>query len=280
MSDTALVRRPAGGASAHAAPLVVAPAPMPPRALATDVRLMVSRCVRLSSRNIDAMITSLMLPILLMLLFVYLFGGAINTGTHYVTYVVPGVILLCAGFGSASTAVSVTQDLKGGIIDRFRSLDVGATALLGGHVVASVVRNLASTTLVLGVALAIGFRPRANALQWLAAAAVLLLFVLAISWLAAVAGLIASSPEAASGFTFMVMFLPYPSSAFVPIATMPGWLHGFARNQPCTPVIETLRGLLLDRPVGHAPWLAVLWCGGLIAVSVAASAVLFRRHAR
>src|SRR4051812_9931174 len=132
MSDTALVRRPAGRASAHAAPLGVAPAPMPPRALATDVRLMVSRCVRLSSRNIDAMITSLMLPILLMLLFVYLFGGAINTGTHYVTYVVPGVILLCAGFGSAMTAVSVSHDMTSGVIDRFRSMDVGGTAVVAG----------------------------------------------------------------------------------------------------------------------------------------------------
>jgi ABC-2 type transport system permease protein len=269
MSDLAVAR-----------PIVTAPAPAAPRSFLVDLGTMIGRSLRLSRRNVDAMVTALMLPIMLMLLFVYLFGGAIHTGTRYVTYVVPGVILLCAGFGSASTAVSVTQDLKGGIIDRLRSLDVGGSALLSGHVAASVIRNFASTALVLGVAFLIGFRPHAGPLDWLAAGGALLLFILAISWLSAVAGLLASSPEAASGFTFFVMFLPYPSSAFVPIDTMPTWLHGFARNQPTTPVIETVRALLLDKPVGHSPWLAVAWCGGITTVSIAAAAVLFRRQAR
>jgi ABC-2 type transport system permease protein len=239
---------------------------------------MVGRSVRVSSRQVDAMLTSLMLPIMLMLMFVYLFGGAIDTGTKYLTYVVPGVILLCAGFGAASTAVSVSQDLKNGIVDRFRSMDIGGAALLAGHVAASVARNLASTVLVLGVAFLIGFRPRATPLDWLAAAGVLLLFILAISWLSAAVGLLARTPEAAAGFTFFVMFLPYPSSAFVPIDTMPSWIHGFANHQPCTPVIETLRGLLLDAPVASAPWQAVAWCGGIMLASVAVSGVLFRRR--
>jgi ABC-2 type transport system permease protein len=239
---------------------------------------MVGRSVRVSSRQVDAMLTSLMLPIMLMLMFVYLFGGSIDTGTKYVTYVVPGVILLCAGFGAASTAVSVSQDLKNGIVDRFRSMDIGGAALLAGHVAASVARNLASTVLVLGVAFLIGFRPRATPLDWLAAAGVLLLFILAISWLSAAVGLLARTPEAAAGFTFFVMFLPYPSSAFVPIDTMPSWIHGFANHQPCTPVIETLRGLLLDAPVGSAPWQAVAWCGGIMLASVAVAGVLFRRR--
>jgi ABC-2 type transport system permease protein len=239
---------------------------------------MVGRSVRVSSRQVDAMLTSLMLPIMLMLMFVYLFGGSIDTGTKYVTYVVPGVILLCAGFGAASTAVSVSQDLKNGIVDRFRSMDIGGAALLAGHVAASVARNLASTVLVLGVAFLIGFRPHATPLDWLAAAGVLLLFILAISWLSAAVGLLARTPEAAAGFTFFVMFLPYPSSAFVPIDTMPSWIHGFANHQPCTPVIETLRGLLLDAPVGSAPWQAVAWCGGIMLASVAVSGVLFRRR--
>jgi ABC-2 type transport system permease protein len=204
--------------------------------------------------------------------------GAIDTGTKYVTYVVPGVILLCAGFGAASTAVSVSQDLKNGIVDRFRSMDIGGAALLAGHVAASVARNLASTVLVLGVAFLIGFRPRATPLDWLAAAGVLLLFILAISWLSAAVGLLARTPEAAAGFTFFVMFLPYPSSAFVPIDTMPSWIHGFANHQPCTPVIETLRGLLLDAPVASAPWQAVAWCGGIMLASVAVAGVLFRRR--
>ena len=244
----------------------------------TDSFTMIGRSLRLSRRNIDALMTSLMLPIMLMLLFVYLFGGAIHTGTAYVTYVVPGVLLLCAGFGSSLTAVSVSNDMTGGIIDRFRSMDVGGAAVLAGHVAASAVRNAASTLLVFGVAFLIGFRPHAGPLDWLAAAAVLLAFILAISWLSAAVGLLAKSPEAAGGFTFFVMFLPYPSSAFVPIDTMPTWLHGFARHQPATPVIETIRGLLLGTPVGNSPWLALAWCGGILAASVALSGVLLRRR--
>ncbi|MBX7267978.1 ABC transporter permease [Micromonospora sp. Llam7] len=240
--------------------------------------VMIARCVRLSRRNIDALLTSLLLPVILMLLFVYLFGGAIETGSAYVTYVVPGVLLLCAGFGAAGTAVSVTTDLTNGMIERLRTMDVGATSILTGHVVASVARNTVSTALVLGVAVAIGFRPAVEPLRWLAAAGVLLLFLLAVSWLSAAFGLLARTPEAASGYTFLVMFLPYPSSAFVPVETMPGWLRGFAENQPVTPVIESLRGLLLDTPVGSAPARAAAWCLGLLAVAVVLSGLLFRRR--
>jgi ABC-2 type transport system permease protein len=261
-----------------AAPTALRPRSRPAAALA-DWLTMAARCLRLTRRNLDALLTSLLLPIMLMLLFVYLFGGAINTGTRYVTYVVPGVLLLCAGFGASTTAVSVSQDMTGGIIDRFRSMDVGGAAVLAGHVAASVARNIASTVLVLGVGFLIGFRPSAGPLEWLAAAGILLLFILAISWLSAAVGLLAKSPEAAGGFTFLVMFLPYPSSAFVPIHTMPTWLHGFASNQPATSVIETLRGLLLGTPVGTSPWLALAWCGGILVASVALSGVLFRRRA-
>jgi ABC-2 type transport system permease protein len=241
-----------------------------------NVRTMIGRSVRLTSRNADAMITSLMLPVMLMLVFVYLFGGAIDTGTKYVTYVVPGVLLLCAGFGSSLTAVTVCTDMTNGIIDRFRSMDVGGAAVITGHVVASTARNLVSTVLVFGVAFLIGFRPSAGPLDWLAAVGVLLLFILALSWFSAAIGLLAKTPDAASGYTFMVMFLPYASSAFVPIGTMPSWLHGFARHQPITPIIETMRGLLLDLPVGTNPLRAIAWCSGIIAVSVVLSAVFFR----
>jgi ABC-2 type transport system permease protein len=195
----------------------------------------------------------------------------------YVTYVVPGVILLCAGFGSATTAVNVSQDLTRGIVDRFRSMDIGGPALLAGHVAASIVRNAASTVIVFAVALAIGFRPSAGPLDWLAVAGVLLAFMLAISWLAACIGLLARSPEAANGFTFFVMFLPYASSAFVPVDTMPSWIQGFAQHQPVTPVTETVRELLLGTGSGD-PWVALAWCGGILAVSIAASGVLFRKR--
>jgi ABC-2 type transport system permease protein len=239
---------------------------------------MSGRSVRLTRRNSEALISALMLPIMLMLLFVYLFGGAIHTGTQYVTYVVPGVLLLCASFGASLTAVAVSNDMTGGIIDRFRSMDVGGASFLFGHVVASLIRNAVSTVVVLGVAFAIGFRPHAGALDWLGAAAILMAFVFAVSWLSAVIGLLAHSPEAASGFGFAVMFLPYPSSAFVPIDTMPSWLRTFAEHQPITPVTESLRGLLLGTPVGDNPWQALIWSAGILLVAIAASGVLFRRR--
>jgi ABC-2 type transport system permease protein len=245
----------------------------------SDALTMSGRCLRLSRRNPEALLTSLMLPIMLMLLFVYLFGGAIETGTKYVTYVVPGLLLLCAGYGASVTAVSVSSDLTGGIVDRFRSLDVGGAAVLAGHVTASVVRNAASTAIVLGVGLAIGFRPHASLLEWVAAAGVLLAFVLALSWFAAVIGLLARSPEGANGFTFFVMFLPYPSSAFVPVDTMPSCIQGFAEHQPVTPVIETIRSLLLGTPAGSSPWQALAWCAAILAVSIALASALFRRRA-
>jgi ABC-2 type transport system permease protein len=254
------------------------PAPPRWRSVLSDWATMAGRSLRMARRNLDVLVTSLLLPVLLMVLFVYLFGGAIETGTRYVTYVVPGVLLLSAGFGVAMTAVSVTNDMTGGIIDRFRSLDVAGASILAGHVAASVIRNLASTVLVLAVAFAIGFRPSAGPLDWLAALGVLVLFIGAISWLSAAVGLLARSPEAAGGFSFLVMFLPYPSSAFVPIQTMPTWLHGVAANQPVTPVIETLRGLLLGTPVGSSPWKALAWSLGILVASVAVSGVLFRRR--
>ncbi|MGN9795560.1 ABC transporter permease [Streptomyces sp. OZ13] len=248
--------------------------------LLTPALTMTGRCVRLSRRDVDAVITSMMLPVMLMLVFVYFFGGAINTGTEYVNYVVPGILVLCSAFGSSGTAVRVSEDMKGGIIDRFRSLDVGGTSILAGHVVASTVRNVFSTALVLSVGLAIGFRPSASAAGWFAAAGILLAFLVAVSWLSAAVGLMARTPEAASGFTFFMMFLPYPSSAFVPVETMPSWLHGFADHQPVTPLIESLRGLLHDEPVGTAPWTALAWCGVILAVAVALSGVLFRARTR
>lgn len=157
-------------------------------------------------------------------------------------------------------------------------MDISGTALLAGHVAASLVRNAISTTLVLGVAFLIGFRPSASLAGWLLAIGILLLFVLAMSWLSAAIGLLSGSPEAANGFTFLVMFLPYPSSAFVPIETMPSWLQGFARHQPVTPMIETIRGALLGTPIGNNAWLSVAWCAAIIAVSVVIAAVVFQRR--
>jgi ABC-2 type transport system permease protein len=243
---------------------------------------MVARCVRLSVRRTDSLITSLSLPILLMVTFVYLFGNAIETGSpHYITYVVPGVLLLCAAVGSATTAVTVSEDFKGGIIDRFRSMDIRGVTVLSGHVAASLARNLISAVIVMGIAVAIGFRPHASVGAWLAAVAVLAMFVVAFSWLAAAFGLLVTSPEAAGSIMFVLMFLTYASSAFVPVRTMPWWLHGFANHQPATPVIETLRALLLGTGgvLSHAI-LAIAWCAGITVASILVAALLWRHRSR
>lgn len=258
----------------------LAPAPVAAPRAAWSALTLSARCVRLTSRNIETLLTSLTLPILLMLMFVYLFGGAIQTGSAYVTYVVPGVILLCAGFGAAQTAVTVSQDMGGGIVDRLRAMNIGGGAILTGHVVASVARNIASTVLVFGVAFAIGFRPHAGVVDWMAAAGLVLAYVLALSWFSAALGLLASSPEAANGFTFLLMFLPYASSAFVPVHTMPGWIQPFAAHQPITPITESVRALLLGGPLGTDPWQALAWSAGILAISVALTGTAFRRRAR
>jgi ABC-2 type transport system permease protein len=254
--------------------------PLPRIPAIADAWTLVARAFRLSVRNVDGLITALALPVLLMLMFVYLFGGAIDVGGHYVDYVVPGVLLVCVGFGAATTAVSVAHDLTGGIIDRFRAMDVRGEALINSHVVASVARNLLSSLLVFGVAFAIGFRSGAGVTDWLGAVLVLAVFVLALSWFAATVGILARSPEAANGMTFLVSFLPYASSAFVPIHTMPGWLQGFARNQPVTAVVDAVRAFLTGQPAAASAWHAIAWSAAIIAVSVAASGVLFRRRAR
>lgn len=244
----------------------------------TDSLVLIGRSLRHTTRNVDSLLLSVALPVMLLLLFVYVFGGAIDTRAAYVNYVVPGIILLCTGYGAAGTAVSVANDMVTGVIDRFRSLPIHSSAVLTGHVVASLARNLLATSLVIAVALVAGFRPVAGLPQWLAVVGVLLLFILAMSWTAVALGLLARSVEAASGFTFFILFLPYLSSAFVPTDTMPEALRTIAANQPITPVIETLRGLLLGLPVGNNGWLTVAWFGGLLVVAYAASAYLFRRR--
>jgi ABC-2 type transport system permease protein len=243
-----------------------------------DARVMVTRSVRRSFRDPEAFFTALMLPVILMLLFVYVFGGAMRTGTSYVDYVVPGLIVLCAGFGAGTTATAVAADMSNGIVDRFRSMPLAKSSVVIGHVVASLVRNLLATVLVIGVGLAVGWRPDGSPLDWLAAAGLVVLFILALSYLAAAVGLVAGSPEAANSMTIVLMFLPYVSTAFVPVATMPTWLRGFAEHQPMTPVIETLRGLWMGTPLGHQPVWALAWSLGIRAVSVVAATALFDRR--
>ncbi|HEX4832191.1 MAG TPA: ABC transporter permease [Trebonia sp.] len=250
----------------------------------TDYNVMIGRCVRRSLRDPEAFFTALMLPIILMLLFVYVFGGAMSAaGGQYVNYVVPGLIVLCAGFGAGTTAVAVATDMSSGIVDRFRSMPISGSSVLAGHIAASLARNLLATALVIGVALGIGWRPSGGPLAWVAAIAMIVLFILAISWLAAAAGLLVSGPEAANSLTFVIMFLPYLSTAFVPAATMTRALRPIAANQPFTPVIETMRGLWMGHtetgaPVGHDAILAVAYCGAILLASVTAASFTFRHR--
>jgi ABC-2 type transport system permease protein len=241
---------------------------------------MIGRSLRRLPRQPDSMITSVALPVMLLLLFVYVFGGAISDGRHeYLNYVVPGIIILTAAWGAASTAVTVCSDMVNGIMDRFRSMPIRGSAVLTGHVVASVASNVVSTVLVIGIALAIGFRPSAGVAGWLGAVGVLVLFVVALSWVAVALGLLARSVEAANGLTFAILFLPYVSSGFVPTDTMPTGLRVFAEHQPITPVIETVRGLLTGSPDGSDAVLAIGWLLGLLAAGYVAATILFRRRA-
>jgi len=245
---------------------------------ASDSAAMIGRSVKHTVRNLESLLMSVILPVVLMLMFVYVFGGAIDPSGDYANYVVPGIILLCTGYGAASTAVDVARDMTEGVVDRFRSMPILSSAVLTGHVVASVARNALATLLVIGVAFLTGFRPDAGMVEWLAVGGLLLLWVLALSWVAVCFGLIARTVEGANGFTFLVLFLPYLSSAFVPVETMKAGLRAVAANQPVTPITETLRGLLLGTPIGSHGWQAVLWCGALLIGAYAAASVLFRHR--
>ncbi|MGY1745851.1 ABC transporter permease [Blastococcus sp. SYSU D00695] len=249
------------------------------RAALSDAATMIGRSVRLSRRDVDTMVMSVVLPLVLMALFVYVFGGAISSRPDYLDYVVPGIVLLCAGYGAASTAMSVAADSASGMVDRLRSMPVRSSAVLTGHVVASVARNTVSTAVVVAAAVPMGFRPDAGPLEWLLTAGLLLLYVLALSWLAALLGVLAGSVEAASALSFAMLFLPYLSSAFVDPATLPAALRPVAENQPITPVVDTVRGLLTGTPIGSSGAVALAWCAGLLVVSAAAASWAFRRRA-
>ncbi len=247
-------------------------------AVLADSSTLIGRSIRLGRRSIDTVITSILLPLMLMALFVYVFGGALDPGGDYIDYVVPGIILLCVGFGAASTAVPVSADMTGGMIDRLRSMPIAGSAVLTGHVVASVARNAISTVIVVAAAVLMGFRPDAGPVEWLAMTGLLAAYVLALSWLAAALGTVARSAESASAVGFFMLFVPYLSSAFVPTDTMPAGLRAISDHQPVTPIIETARGLLTGTEIGSSGWIAVAWCTGLLVTSVVLAGMMYRRR--
>lgn len=240
----------------------------------------IGRSLRQNLRDGEALLMAITLPVMLMLLFTYVFGGAIDTDGGYLTYVVPGIILLCAGFGASGVAVSVNRDVTTGAMNRFRTMPIASATVLVGHVVASLLRNLVATAIVVAVGVALGFRPTATALEWVVATGLVGLYILAITAVFAVIGLVAGSPETANGYGFVLLFLPYVSSAFVPVETMPTWLRGFAEHQPITPVIETIRGLLTGTEIGSAGLVGAAWCLGAIAAAAVLASIIFPRRVR
>ena len=233
-----------------------------------DTGTLFGRSMRHIVRSPDTIITVTITPLTLMLLFVYVFGGAIQAGTdNYVQYLLPGILLISIASGIAYTALRLFSDVQQGLFSRFHSMPIGRSAILWGHVLTSLVSNAISVVILILVALVMGFRSSAGVLPWLAVTGILALFTLALTWLAVIPGLTAKSIDGASAFAYPLIFLPFISSAFVPTNTMPTPVRVFAENQPVTSLVETLQSLFNDRPVGNDIWVALAWCVGIAIVA-------------
>ncbi|MET8232227.1 ABC transporter permease [Micromonospora sp. NPDC005298] len=244
-----------------------------------DTTVLLGRSLRHIARSPDTIITTAVMPIAFMLLFVYVFGGAIETGTDsYVNYLLPGILLITIASGISYTAFRLFLDMQGGIFERFQSMPIARPAVLWAHVLTSLVANLISLVVVVLVALAMGFRSGAGVLAWLAVAGILMLFTLALTWIAVIPGLTAKSVDGASAFSYPLVFLPFISSAFVPTDTMPGPVRAFAENQPVTSIVNTIRDLFTEQPVGSGVWTALAWCVGILVVAYLFATVSYRRR--
>lgn len=233
-----------------------------------DTTVLLGRSMRHILRSPDTIITVALTPIALMLLFVYVFGGAIETGTsNYVNYLLPGILLIAIASGTAYTAFRIFTDMQKGIVARFKSMPIKRSAILWGHVLTSIVSNFISVAIIVGVALLMGFRSGAGIVEWLSVAGILFLFTLALTWLAVIPGLKAKSVDGASAFSYPLIFLPFISSAFVPTETMPTAVRVFAENQPVTAIVDAIRSLLASQPVGMDIWIALAWCVGITVVA-------------
>jgi ABC-2 type transport system permease protein len=246
----------------------------------SDARVLTKRYVNHIVRQPDEIITAVMIPTVMMLLFRYMLGGgAVDAGgVAYVDFLVPGVLAVGVTLISVSTTTGVFMDMQEGFVDRLRSMSTLAISVVFGHVVAATLRAAITLTVLTGLGFAIGFRPSANVLQWLAALGVLLLFAFGVAWISVLFGQIAKSNAGASGMALIVTFAPYSSNVFAPTEMISPGLRGFVEHQPVTAVIDSVRALLLDQPVGNSVWLAVLWWGGITALAIPASARLFRRR--
>jgi len=245
----------------------------------SDMGVMLGRSMRHIFRSMDTIITVTITPIAMMLLFVYVFGGAIQTGTdNYVNYLLPGILLIAIASGIAYTAYRLFMDMQRGIFERFHSMPIARSAALWGHVLTSLVSNAISVVVIILVALIMGFRSSAGILSWLAVADILALFTLALTWLAAIAGLSATSVDGAGAFSYPIIFLPFISSAFVPTESMPSAVRAFAENQPVTSIVDAIRALLSSQPVGNAIWVALAWCVGIMLVAYIFAMKAYRKR--
>ena len=242
------------------------------------IAALTGRSLRHITRSPDTIITTTIMPIAFLLLFVYVFGGAINTGSDsYVNYLLPGILLITIASGISYTAFRLFLDMKSGIFERFQSMPIARSSVLWAHVLTSLVANLISVVVVVLVALLMGFHSGAGVLDWLAVAGILMLFTLALTWIAVIPGLTAKSPDGASAFSYPLIFLPFISSAFVPTDSMPGAVRAFAENQPVTTIVNTIRDLLTQQPVGTDIWIAVAWLVGILIVAYTFAMATYRR---
>jgi len=243
-----------------------------------DTAALTGRSLRHITRSVDTIITTTIMPIGFMLLFVYVFGGAINSGSDsYVTYLLPGILIITIASGISYTAYRLFLDMQGGIFERFQSMPIARSSVLWAHVLTSLVANLASLAVVVLVALVMGVRSPAGVLAWLAVAGILILFTLALTWIAVIPGLTAKSIDGASAFAYPLIFLPFISSAFVPTASMPGPVRAFAENQPVTSIVNAIRDLFTREPVGTEIWIALAWCVGILIVAYVVAMATYRR---
>ena len=243
-----------------------------------DTVVLLGRSLRHITRSLDTIITTTLMPIAFLLLFVYVFGGAIEHGSgSYVTYLLPGILLITIASGISYTGFRLFLDMKSGIFERFHSMPIARSSVLWAHVLTSLVANAISIVVVVLVALLLGFRSGAGLLAWLAVAGILVLFTLALTWLAVIAGLSAKTVDGASAFSYPLIFLPFVSSAFVLTATMPGPVRAFAENQPVTPIVNAIRDLYSQQPVSTDIWVALAWCVGILVVAYALAMATYRR---
>lgn len=250
--------------------------------LVHDTAALTGRSMRHILRSPDTIITTAVTPIALLLLFVFVFGGAIDIGTEesYIAYLMPGILLITIASGVAYTAYRLFLDLRGGIVDRFQSMPIARSSVLWAHVLTSVTANLVAVGIVIGVALLLGFRSSAGVGEWLAVIGILALVTLAMTWLAVIAGLAAKTVDGASAFSYPLIFLPFISSAFVPTETMPAPVAWFAQHQPVTSIVDAVRALLAGEPVGGGIVVALAWILGILVTAYAAAVVVYRRRTR